>query len=150
MMHWTTSMWIAFLIFATTTSAAWQCSPNQTYSEECSVCPVTCANRNGPFCLALTAGCCCNEGYIRKFASGDCILPEDCPKCPRNEEYTTCSACPLYCNENRTYTCKALRIGCCCKDGYIRTHEGGRCVKLDRCPKPSTTTEGKLTAIIRK
>ncbi|KAI2795474.1 hypothetical protein BLOT_015848 [Blomia tropicalis] len=64
-----------------------QAGLNNEYSSTCSHCPANCRNmymknRRKDVCGTPETDCCkCKEGYVfRNGASGDCILPTECPE----------------------------------------------------------------------
>ncbi|KAI4463516.1 riddle [Holotrichia oblita] len=83
--------------------------------------------------------CFCKLGYKRlahDFAA-PCVLPKDCIKCGKNQEYKMCgSACPEYCGKPAGTVCKLPCVrGCFCKEGYVlKAERSNECILKKDCP----------------
>ncbi|KAI4463514.1 riddle [Holotrichia oblita] len=120
-------------------SASGGCKPNETTisRKRCdSVCysdKQLCAPKDSP------QKCFCKRGYKRlahDFAA-PCVVPKDCIKCGKNQEYKMCgSACPEYCGKPAGTECKLPCVrGCFCKDGYIlKAERSNECILKKDCP----------------
>lgn len=118
-----------------------ECPPGEVYNECGSACPLTCDNYKNPDrnCIAVCVkGCFCPPGKVRNSA-GKCVPPKQCDnKCnKKNEVYKTCG-CDEDClsaYNNRTLCDEEIcRIGCFCKDGYVRNPATKECIRKDLCP----------------
>ncbi|KAI4463456.1 riddle [Holotrichia oblita] len=115
------------------------CGPNQTTISRTRCDPVCysdkrlCAPKDSP------QKCFCKRGYKRlahDFAA-PCVVPKDCIKCGKNQEYKMCgSACPEYCGKPAGTECKLPCVrGCFCKDGYIlKAERSNECILKKDCP----------------
>lgn len=151
----------------TTQSPTPTCSKaHETYTECGSACPLTCDNKDTEIICTMqcVAGCFCEAGYVRD-ASGECVLPAECPatttEAPATESTTVANPCPnpheifsacgangcqnTCANPTFSILCKAgCMPGCVCQDGYIRD-DNNFCIKPEQCP--ATTTEATTTTV---
>ncbi|XP_075975761.1 zonadhesin-like isoform X2 [Anticarsia gemmatalis] len=124
------------------------------------ICPATCAQPDGDISCGEgcgDSGCECNPGYVLDVVGGTCVTFEECPgnqgcngdpnaepkDCPTNCPATCAQpdvrniGCNKMCNLNR----------CVCKDGYILSKKGGRCIEPDECPGGSPTCPANRTYV---
>nr|WIM01348.1 zonadhesin-like protein 11B [Limnephilus flavicornis] len=88
-----------------------------------------------------TAGCICDQGFVRETAGGKCIPIVDCDVdvCPeKNMQYSPCvSGCAEDCanlGQNRTCDYIECSPACECKTGFF-VNANGECVSPDKCEK---------------
>ncbi|UXI23226.1 neuropeptide GPCR A44 [Sarcoptes scabiei] len=103
-------------------------------------CEKTCGNlggnRNCP--LILTAGCKCNNHFVRRYSdgTGPCIPPSQCPRCPgRHERWDKCRGrCQPTCGHRYPMCDLMCSPGCVCKDGFVRRGNNDPCIRKRDCP----------------
>ncbi|RVE54612.1 hypothetical protein evm_000733 [Chilo suppressalis] len=83
-------------------------------------------------------GCNCIDGYLRD-SSGVCIPSEKCPpqpsECPVSKECRPTCASPNPPNCPACQPAESNIDGCQCQEGYILSEAGGKCIRVEECPK---------------
>ncbi|XP_049876367.1 zonadhesin-like isoform X2 [Pectinophora gossypiella] len=117
------------------------CGPHQVYSS-CRSCEKTCSSPIPECSQPCSAGCFCEDGYL-KAPSGKCVKLEECPrdKCQDPDEEFVCRyGCEARCD---TLKCRSRPrrcvLGCHCRLGLLRD-VNGKCVAPNNCQDPANTT----------
>jgi hypothetical protein len=89
------------------------CGANEQFKTCGSSCPITCQNKGNPpqICLTLCGeGCFCREGYVRNEWTGECVLPDKCPKYPAGCRTVEGKSCvfPFNYNGREYYQCTGV------------------------------------------
>ncbi|XP_049876368.1 von Willebrand factor-like isoform X3 [Pectinophora gossypiella] len=122
------------------------CGPHQVYSS-CRSCEKTCSSPIPECSQPCSAGCFCEDGYL-KAPSGKCVKLEECPRaevslggaqepsiedCSSDEIYLSCGWCEPSCWEPRPQCPRGVCTrGCLCRPPLLR-HHSGHCVQQKDC-----------------
>jgi len=117
-----------------------ECGANEFFSM-CgphTICTRSCDHLHIVHCPpSCTAGCFCNNGFVRDPETWQCITVDQCPSdCGPNKTYNDCgSACPDTCeNYGELRTCPPVCVpGCHCNRGYVR-NSVSQCILYEDCP----------------
>ncbi|KAK9680327.1 Trypsin Inhibitor like cysteine rich domain [Popillia japonica] len=134
-----TGMFVIFAVLMIGALAS-ACRPNETTKTRnrcdkvCFIDELLCAPKDS------AQKCFCKRGYLRlayDFAA-PCVLPKDCIKCGKNQEYLMCGpACREYCGMPEDEICQGECMkGCFCKEGYVlRSEDSDECILRRDCPQ---------------
>ncbi|GIY11692.1 zonadhesin [Caerostris darwini] len=113
------------------------CGQDEEYYQCTPSCKNTCENFNNPGvkCQCGPPGCFCRKGLIKR-ADGKCVLPDRCPACRANAQFSECQPpCQPTCQNPYPAPCnKPCVSGCFCKPGFVE-EEDGQCVLFQNCKK---------------
>uniref|UniRef100_A0A914W349 TIL domain-containing protein n=1 Tax=Plectus sambesii TaxID=2011161 RepID=A0A914W349_9BILA len=137
------------------------CGKNMEYRECGSSCPAKCGNSPPEACTDVcVSGCFCKAGFILSKDGSRCVPESECSNscdmvkcghgqhcvdgmclCGENMEHKECgSACPPRCGVKSPGACIALCVdGCFCKEGFILSKDGSRCIPQSECRSSRST-----------